>query len=276
MGFSTVYMGQILACVINRSDLMQSAVRYEQEILDQGPFRQADSWGLGFYQANEVLHKKHPRPLESSIDWSGIFDGVRSHVGIAHIRNATNGSVGAANVHPFRMRQWLFAHAGEIGGFDAIRDRLLESLPDFIQRNIRGESDSEHIFHVLLSFLHDAGQLTAVDAAPQAVIGAVRSTVTLLDRLGSEVGAPKPVLNMVFTNGRQLYAFQRGAPLAFVERDRLPLSDSPPRDTKRRDQVRYVLVASHAPEALAPGYRPIGAGELLRIERDVRVELESI
>jgi predicted glutamine amidotransferase len=264
-------MGHIIACMINRADLLDEAVRVEQDALQTPPAVSHDGWGVGFYHADEVLHKKHPQALEEKLEWSTILKGIHSHVAIAHVRDASVGPRRADNNHPFRMRQWLFAHAGLVEGFSAIQPRLLESMPDFLRRNIRGDTDSEHVFHVFLSFLHDAGQLDSIDVSDQSVLAALRSTITLIDRLVSEVGAPRSNLDLVLTNGRQLYALRRGAHMVWVERDRLsvPQLEEAKKSTRPPDPVRYVLIANT--EQMPADYRELTDGQLLCVDRDLHV-----
>jgi predicted glutamine amidotransferase len=276
-------MGHIIACMINRADLLAEAVGAEQDALATPPAVAHDGWGVGFYQADEVLHKKHPQPDNQPLRWSHILHGIRSHVAIAHVRDASSGPRRADNNHPFRMRQWLFAHAGNVEGFSAIQSRLLESMPDFLRRNIRGETDSEHVFHVFLAFLHDAGQLDSMDVADQAVLGALRSTLMLVDRLSSEIGAPRSNLNLVLTNGRQLYALRRGTTMAYVERDRLTLNDDEPRahgqSARPGATVRYALVASlvnRANDQVPEGYTELADNEMISVDRDLRVTKHTL
>ena len=40
-----------------------------------------------------------------------------------------------------------------------MRERLVASVPEFLRSGIRGDTDAEVLFHVFLSFLHDAGRL---------------------------------------------------------------------------------------------------------------------
>ena len=168
-------MGLLLGCMIDRADLLGEALIEEREALNAALVKGADGCGAGFYQAGEVLHRKRPRPIDGQVEWAGVLDGIRSHVVLAHVRKSATGQ-DAEGTQPFRMRQWLFAHVGTVAGFEALRPRLLESLPDFMQRNIRGNSDSEVLFHVVLSFLHDAGQLDGVDVSDAAVLSALRSS----------------------------------------------------------------------------------------------------
>jgi glutamine amidotransferase len=269
-------MGLLFACMISRPDLLGDALLEEREALDAALPKVADGWGAGFYQAGEALHRKLPQPIEGQISWSGVLDGVRSHVVVAHVREATVGDRRADNTQPFRMRQWLFAHVGEVAGFAAIRERMIESLPDFLRRNIRGQTDSEVLFHVVLSFLHDAGQLDSVDVAAAAVVGALRGAVTLADRYAREVGATPRSLSLALTNGRQLYVLRRGSPLCLAQRDRLAhRGDAMEPKQDPRQAIRYVIVASH--NGTAPtGYREVAEGEVVCIDRDLHVTLQTL
>ena len=119
------------------------------------------------------------------------------------------GALRTENTHPFRYRQWLFAQTGTVPAFDQVRDRLVASVPDFLRGDIRGETDAEVMFHVFLSFLHDAGRLGdgAVDA--KLVREALRSSLAVVDGMTAEVGGEAGKLNMMVASGDQLVAVHR-------------------------------------------------------------------
>jgi glutamine amidotransferase len=100
-------------------------------------------------------------------------------------------------------------------GFDRLRERLLESLPEFLRRNVRGETDSEIFFHLFLSFLHDAGQLNDGHVASEHVASALRSSVALVDRLSAEEGFSENLGDILVTNGEQMIALHRNGGMAF-------------------------------------------------------------
>lgn len=261
-------MGRLLGYMANRTDRLGDVLDEERDAIAFSPGFSPDAWGIGFYQGGEVLHKKRPRLDEGPIDWAQVARDVRSDCVVLHFRQATVGDYRADNTHPFRMRQWLFAHNGTVEGFAAIRERLVESLPDFLRRNVRGATDSEHIFHVLLSFLHDAGQLENPDADEKTVLGAIRSTVALLDRYCAEVGAPEPTLNIMLTNGRTMYAVRRNEPVHVVERAGLPSEG--PASASVAGAFRYVLVFSDG-ETAPPGYSTVDKSSVLVIDRNLNV-----
>jgi glutamine amidotransferase len=265
-------MGRLLGYMANRTDRLGHVLDEEHDAIAPPPDFRPDAWGIGFYQGGEVLHKKRPKLDEGPIDWESVARGVRSDCVVIHFRRATVGDFRADNTHPFRMRQWMFAHNGTVQGFGAIRERLLESLPDFLRRNIRGATDSEHVFGVILSFLHDAGQLDAMETDEKVVLGALRSTVALIDRHCAEVGAPEPTLNLIVTNGRAMYALRRDTPLYYVERTGLP-GEGPA--TKGAGAFRYVLVFSDGDEA-PPGYSTVDARSVLVVDRNLGVSVHGL
>lgn len=263
-------MGRLIGYMANRKDRLADVLDEEHDAIAPGPDFRPDAWGIGFYQGGEVLHKKRPKLDEGPIDWEKVARGVLSDAVLIHFRHATVGDFRSDNTHPFRMRQWLFAHVGTIEGFAAIRESLLESLPDFLRRNIRGSTDSEHLFVVLLSFLHDAGQLDHGDADPEVVLGAIRSTRALIARHCEEVGAPPPTLNLMLTNGRTMYAVRHGGPMYYAERTGMR--------SERREATgpfRYVIVYSDG-EDPPVGYTELPEGSVLTVDRNLEVQVQPL
>lgn len=262
-------MARLVAYVANRTDRLLDALREERAAVGEVPSESADAWGIGFYQSGEVLHKKRPHRGGDPVTWPDVAGNVRSDCAVIHLRSATVGDYRAENTHPFRMRQWLFAHHGTVHGFDAVRERLAETLPDFLRRNVRGTTDSELVFHTFLSFLHDGGVLDAPDVEPRAVVSAIRSTIALVDRLVAEVGAPEAELDLVVSNGRLTAVVARGAPMSFVERSLATEARGP-----SGAGFRYVMaVANGSPP---PDYRPVPRGQVLLVDRDLGVKLTPL
>jgi len=271
-------MGRLLGYMANRSDRLRDVLHQERPLLG-GDAQAVDGWGIGFYQGDEVLHKKRPAPTGEPVDLEAIAGDVRAHCVVMHLRTATVGDFRAENTHPFRMRHWMFAHNGTVDRFEQIREPLVAAMPDFLRRDIRGETDSEHVFHAILSFLHDSGQLESGDPDAGAVSASIRSAVVLVDRLASEVGAKPATLNLVLTNGRRMWALRRGAPFLVTERrglhDPVTRESRPsPRTEAEAAALRYVLMWSDGPTE-APGTRPIGEGEIACVDRDLRVTYDS-
>lgn len=204
-------MARMFGFIGNRADLGARVLTLHAEVLKVivspgGPM----GWGIGFYQAGEVLLRRRPIDEREIIDLAPVLEGVRTDVLIGHVRHPTVGALRTENTHPFRYRQWLFAQTGTIGGFSMLRDRLLESQPEFLRRNVRGDTDSELFFYLFLSFLHDAGHLAEQVVDPEHIRAALRASISLVDRLSAEEGFPKNTGDLLVTNGEYLVGLHRG------------------------------------------------------------------
>src|SRR3954468_21426306 len=161
-------MARLVVFIGNRPDLGARVIELEGRALNvrRRP-GVTPGWGVGFYQGGEILLKRRPIDDRAEISLVDLTSDIRADALVAHVRVATVGSLRTENTHPFRYRQWLFANTGTVDSFATLRGRLEESLPQFLARDVRGETDSELVFHLFLAFLHDAGQLDrpAVPAA---------------------------------------------------------------------------------------------------------------
>ncbi len=276
-------MGSLIGYMANRADRLLDALQQERAALTLPGSGETTGWGIGFYQGGEVLHKKRPLLKGDELDLEAIAKDVRSDCVIVHLRQATVGDFRSANTHPFRMRSWLFAHKGTIERFALMRDRLIQQVPDFLRRNIRGETDSEHLFHLILSFLDDAGQLDNLDADDRLVLNAIRSAIAVVDRMSAEEGAAPGTLNMVLTNGRRMYAVRRGAPVALVEREGVADTREDDRNGRRyasSPTFRYVMVVSGTTKidhgTALPGYRALDEGSVCVIDRNLNLSFHAL
>jgi len=271
-------MAPLIGYMANRADRLGAALYQERAVVTPHTNGTPTGWGIGFYQGDEILHKKRPLLEGETLDWETITQGVRSDCVVLHLRQATVGDFRTENTHPFRMRSWTFAHTGTIGAFDVLRESLLERLPDFLRRNVRGGTDSEVLFHVLLSFVHDAGVLDEADPPEATIIAALRSSVALIDELTDGASAPRSTLNLVLTNGRQMYALGRGKTLAYVDRRGLHevRPDSPlPADVAGAG-LHYVMVVSGDLKELPAEYVQPPDGTLVTIDRDLGITTQTL
>ncbi len=270
-------MSRLIGYVANRADRMRDALYQERAVLRQEAApADASGWGIGFYAGDEVLHKKRPTRPGELVDWQNVAGDVRSDCAVLHLRQPTVGDFRAENAHPFRMRSWLFAHQGTIGRFDAIRDNLAEMIPDFLRRNIRGQTDSEYLFHAILTLLHDAGQLDNPDINESQALPAISAGVTLVERLAAEVGSKDNSLSFILTNGRSMYALRHGAPMIYVERHGL---HDPPVDYKApptgSTPLRYAMLASGVDETPV-GYETLPDRSVAIIGRRLDVTVHAL
>jgi glutamine amidotransferase len=147
-----------------------------------------NGWGIGWYERNSPAVKKEPIAAATSPDLPHIATEVRSHLVITHVRKATCGDVTEANCHPFKYRNWLFAHNGSVD-----RDALLGKLDSTHRSAIQGQTDSEVFFHWILQNV----ELTR--SVPEGLR-------TALKEMAGFTG-----LNLILTDGANLYAYRNAA-----------------------------------------------------------------
>ena len=144
----------------------------------------ADGFGLGWYHGcGRAAIFRSITPAWSNRNLRELAGAVTSRCCFAHIRAATPGSVvSEENAHPFRFGRLLFQHNGHIEGFDRVKRRIIDRLPDEIFSWIDGSTDSEHCFALLLAQLRDPARCAAFDVAELEY--ALLRTLAILRDLG--------------------------------------------------------------------------------------------
>ena len=214
-------MARLIGFIGNRPDLGSLAIAQGGPYFSVRPTPNESaepssvSWGLGFYQGGEILLKRRPFDERRAIEFSELVKDVKADVLVGHVRTATVGALRTENTHPFRYRQWLFAMTGTVPQFDKLRARLIDSLPQFLARDVRGQTDAELVFYIFLSFLHDMGKLDRTDVDSATARSAIRSTVALVDRISSEVDEHEPRLNMIVACGEYLIGVRASSPMGY-------------------------------------------------------------
>ena len=73
---------------------------------------------------------------------------------MAHVRAASKGTgISQQNCHPFKGGRLLFCHNGRLHQFAQYRRKFLEHIADEVYSNIYGNTDSEIVFHLVLTNL---------------------------------------------------------------------------------------------------------------------------
>jgi predicted glutamine amidotransferase len=209
-------VSHLVAYLGNEPERLECALVPARAALHSHTPDQPNGWGLGFVQGGDVLLQKRPRSDGSDVDFFGLARDLKADAFIARGGLDEQARSTADNADPFRFRWWLFGCVGSAEGFAGVRERLLASVPDFLRRNIRGKSPSEHIFHLFLAFLHDAGLLESITGDPAPVARALRESLAFVDQLLADAGAPPARLAVAATNGRCLVARANDFPMQFL------------------------------------------------------------
>jgi predicted glutamine amidotransferase len=275
-------MIRLFAYVGNEPERIKCALYPAREALVTDIGENPDGWGLGFFQGGEVLLHRQPKAQPGQVDFYSRLRELRTDVVVGHVREATVGKAQKLeNTHPFRFRSWLFAHSGTVASFEAVKGELLESVPDFLRRNIRGNTDSEHLFHLFLAFLHDGGKLEDPNITTDEASAAMRATVAFIERLSHGAGGGKSELNLVATNGRILLAVRHGRPMGLIRTTGIadcPVCREEGRAPDERriahDLLRSVLVLSNG--ELPAGFENLPESSILSINHSIQTQIAPL
>jgi hypothetical protein len=229
--------------------------------------------GVGFFQSDDVLLRK--RPLNAVPDAARLAEGVESEAALICSGGAGVRSFNEGTTLPFRFKRWLFAMAGEPDSLAPIRSTLLDGLPAFLRRSVKGDAAAEALFFAFLSRLRDAGRLDDIDVDAQTAGRSLAAAVGAAERAFEQQQKSLPGLALVVSNGRVMAALRRGHPLSLGLIDGLipcvrceigaGASDLDPRVRSHR-MLRAAMVIS-GDQPAQDGFRPLVEGEVLAIPR---------
>jgi predicted glutamine amidotransferase len=112
-----------------------------------------DGFGLGWYDDQpEPGVFRSIEPAWNDQNLRELAGHLQSHLFFAHIRAAIGSPVQQTNCHPFRHGRWLFMHNGLIDGFALMKREVVNAVDESLYVSIAGGTDTEHLFHLALTF----------------------------------------------------------------------------------------------------------------------------
>ncbi len=183
------------ASLVEQSLNSRMAFKHDGSILSTN----GDGFGVGWYsdKTNPGLFKG-AEPAWANENLNEICAQVKAHIFMAHVRAASSGSVQRSNAHPFKYKNWLFQHNGFIGNFDLIKRELHASLSDELYNAIKGTTDSETLFKLMLEF-------GLQDDAKKAVEKTISYLLKIFDKKGVK---PELALSCAISDGAAIYTIR--------------------------------------------------------------------
>jgi glutamine amidotransferase len=127
---------------------------------------------------------------------------------VAHVRGVLfdkNPTVGEQNLHPFRYKDYrlAMAHNGYLAAFDRMRFALLEYIKPEIGRLIKGNSDTEWIYALLLSQFENP----RAAVGPDEIVQALEKTLSIIREVRGrhDIAISSPI-NLFISDGSSLVA----------------------------------------------------------------------
>jgi predicted glutamine amidotransferase len=158
-----------------------------------------DGFGVGWYdQEAEPGVFRSVEPAWNDQNLRELAGHVRSPLFFAHIRAAIGSAVQQTNCHPFRHERWLWMHNGFVADFPKIKRDLVLAVDPSLYPEIKGQSDTEVLFYLALTF--------GLEHDPPAAVGAA---IGLVEACAEREGIPNPFQGTIATsNGELMWAFR--------------------------------------------------------------------
>jgi predicted glutamine amidotransferase len=234
-----------------------------------------DGFGIGWYateHSSEPAVFRSITPAWNNRNLQNLARVVASDCVLAHVRAATQSSgVNEANCHPFRWRQYLCMHNGDVGDFRLVRRKLLASVCDEAFGNVYGSTDSEHFFALFIDSLLGNDEPDPALRMAQALARTISRTLELVRSTGD--GSPS-YLNVAIADGEHAVVSRftdapDGAPesLHYFIGDLYPAVVSKRRRTDAQRRSQAVIVSSERLTADS-GWAEVPAGRIIILRRD--------
>ena len=255
---------KLFALMCNQPKRLWTALGPVRPVLSAGP--PVSRWGLGYSQGGDVLLVRTPKSSQKPVDLAGPLAEIPTDCAIAQAVNDDRFG-GTDNTPPFRFRRWMFAMTGT-PDLDGATPNLLEHIPEYLRRNLKGKTPGELVFHVFLAMLHDEGSVDEPNLNPQATRRALAATMKLVT---SEAHAPLQLGNVALSNGRSMIVVR-------VDQEPLRLRKLWVNDDRgQRDETfRGVLLVSGGDGDPRDGFEDVPARHAVLISRDLQVSLAGL
>ena len=240
--------------------------------------RNPDGWGVAYYVQGAPHLTRSPTLALGDQLFHRLSGVVASQTVLAHVRKATQGPQGALNCHPFQFGPWVFAHNGDIPGFsEQLSVPLRREIAPELRRFVLGETDSETLFHILMTALQ-AGIQGGSTPTLENVVDAVKRTLERVREVCARQGVASDVLlTFIITNGDILVATQGGKELLFsTHKTSCPDRETCPSFTPACEapfpggRVSHLIVSSERLQGQSV-WQELAPGDILGVDANMRV-----
>jgi hypothetical protein len=275
---------KLFACICNQPQRLPIALAPVRAALIAQP--PVSRWGLGYVQGGDVLLVRTPKASAVSVDLAGPLTAeIKTDCVIAQaVPEDRLGPGGTDNTPPFRFRRWMYAQSGldsqlfsgaadgaGAGGAEEVVPRLLEHIPEYLRRNLKGRTPAELIFHVFLAMLHDEGNIDDANLPPAASRRALAATLKLVAAELARVGKAGAALgNVALTNGRSMVVAHLDDPLRLR---RLWVTGE---RGERDESFRGFLLVSGGDGDPKDGFEDVPGHRSVLISRDLQVSFADL
>ena len=263
-------MCKMLAVAISNGSLLPDLIKQHDFFFKPPESFEPDGFGYGYYIDDRPLLSKQPRGATPHESYYPLVKDLNTNLFMLHARQATVGGWKDANTHPFRLEPWLFAHTGTAELLQEKREHILQLLPNHLKNNIKGDTDSELLFMLILSNLGDLYKMKSIAVSEEKALDAIRKSFSQIGYSFTDFNEASGVFFL--TNGNLLIGVSCGGLLQLRVQ-----SVTPPSYPKKSDSspgadapFKAVMMAVSDKKAVM-GFEPIEPGEVVIIHRSLEI-----
>ena len=260
---------KLFACMCNQPKRLSAALAPVRATLVAEP--PVSRWGLAYSQGGDVLLARTPKSSDKPVDLAAPLTDLPTDCAIAQaVRDHGDRSLGGTdNTPPYRFRRWMFAMGGNLD-VEGIAPRLLEHVPEYLRRNIKGRTGAELVFHVFLAMLHDEGSVDDPNLPVASTRRALAATLKLAAAEVAKVDESVALGNVALSNGRSMVLARQNEPLRLR---RLWVTGE---RGERDESFRGVLLVSGGDGDPRDGFEDVPAQRAVLVTRDLQVSLADL
>jgi len=241
-----------------------------------------DGFGVVWYTGDDPVpgRFRSVRPAWNNDNLTELARVTHSRCIMAHVRASTSGRYDVAhdNCHPFRSGPFAFMHNGDIPAFARIRRPLMESLSDNAFASVRGNTDSEHVFALVMEHLRGHEQQSSCELLAEALENAIGRVLALL---AEHAPGTHAYLNLLLSDGTHAVASRFSTDPDYI--DSLYVNEgaryhcdgeacwmAPP-----DEQERAVLISSE-PLNEGPRWQTLARNQMALVDAGANVDFRSL
>lgn len=248
----------------------QNALMAQSES-DMSGYAHGHGWGIADYSNGLPIVEKQVWAAFHGEHFARKAARVYARTAVAHVRRATVGGTSIENTHPFVHGRWIFAHNGTLPNFDRMRFKMLEQMDPLHRSEIRGTTDSEHVFRYLLSLF--------LRHPEDGLMASVRHGLEQIVNWCADVDPDARVgLNVVLTDGEQLIGSRLNRSLYHLQRDHVfscPICGKSHAHHEPTTDYQAVEIASE-PVTQGEDWYEVPNGTIFQIAEDYRLDMEPL
>ncbi len=154
-----------------------------------------DGFGIGWYVTNKkcIFYKETKTPW-SDFNFRRLSRILKAKLIFAHVRAIkpfSEGLIHEFNCHPFNYKNLLFMHNGDFKNFLSYKKKVLYNINDNLLSFIKGTTDSEHLFYLIISKIKGSFD-------SKNIKNAIIDSINILNKISKETIS----FNIAITNGK--------------------------------------------------------------------------